>query len=107
MQIILERIYLIGSANFGLVCVAVAVGLYAVILVINAWGGFGGRLKSAIAFFISGVFLNVVALVWSVFFVQMNSVVGLVLEIQNVIILAGMVCFLLSSSDFIRMMSRA
>ncbi|GEM_PF-2915700 len=107
MQIILERIYLIGSANFGLVCLAVAVGLYAVILMINAWSSLGGRLKSAIAFFISGVSLNVVALVWSVLFVQTDNVDGLVVVIQNAIILSGMVCFLLASRGFVRMMLHA
>lgn len=89
-----------SPVDIGVDVVAACIGLFAVILVIRLNRKLGGRIRSALWFFLSGVFINVFAMLWTAFFGHMYTVDAITFDVHDAFMAIGMIFFTLSAYRF-------
>jgi hypothetical protein len=92
--------------DIGLDIVAVVIGLIAVISVVRLNQKLGGKIKSALWFFLFGVFTNMFAMLWTVFFGHTYSIGAVTFDVHDAFMAIGMVFFSLSAYRFSLMVPR-
>lgn len=86
--------------DIGVDVVAVIIGLVAVISVVRLNQKLGGKIKSALWFFLLGVFINIFAMVWTAFFGHTYTLGTATFDVHDVFMAIGMVFFTLSTYRF-------
>jgi hypothetical protein len=89
-----------APVNIGVDVVAVVIGLVAVIWIIRLNQKLGGKIKSALWFFLIGVFTNVFAIMWTEIFGHTYSIGLITVDVHDAFMAIGMVFFSLSAYRF-------
>lgn len=79
---------------------AVIIGLAAIYFVLRLNKSLGGKIKSALRFYILGIFANVFAMIWTAFFGHTYTIGAVTFDIHNVFMAIGMVFFTVSTYRF-------
>ena len=79
---------------------AIIIGFGAIYLLIRLNQTLGGKIKSALWFFVLGVLSNVVAILWSLFLDHMYNIGGTMFNIHQFFMTVGMIFFIISTHRF-------
>lgn len=99
----MTALYGSGASNFlqfSIDILAAVIGLFAVLVVIRLNRRLGGKISKALTFFILGVFCNILAIVWSVFFGHVFLVGGMNFNLHQNLMSLGMIFFIVSTTKF-------
>lgn len=89
--------------QFTIDILAAVVGLFAVLMVIRLNRKLGGKISQGLRFFIAGVFCNILAIVWSVFYGHILTFGGTNLDVHQNLMSLGMVLFIISTAKFAKL----
>jgi len=79
---------------------ATLIGLFAIYLLIKLNRKLGGKIKTALQYFVLGVLANIVAIIWSLFFEHIYVIAGITFNIHQLLMTLGMIFFILSTYRF-------
>jgi len=88
------------SFDIGVDVLAVLIALVAIILVIRLNSKLGGKLRSALRYFVLGILVNAFAMVWTAFFGHTYTLGTVTFDVHNTFMAIGMVLFSLSAYRF-------
>ncbi len=80
--------------------VAIATGIITVFFLLQLNSKVGGKLNSALWFFIWGMVANISAIIWSIFFGHVYVLVGMEFDLHHFLMTVGMIFFIISTSRF-------
>lgn len=80
--------------------VAIGTGLITVFFLLRLNLRIGGKINSALWFFIWGMMANTSAILWSTFFVHVYTFNGLEFDMHHFLMTLGMMFFIVSTSRF-------
>ena len=86
--------------DIGVDIVAICIGLIAIIFVVRLNRKLGGKIKSALWFFLLGVFINMFAMLWTAFFGHVYTLGTVTFDVHDVFMAVGMIFFILSAYRF-------
>jgi uncharacterized membrane protein YczE len=90
----------LAYSTIGVDIVAICVGLFALIMVVRLNTRLGGKIKSALWFFLCGVFINMFAILWTALIGHEYTIGGIVFEVHDVLMAIGMIFFTFSAYQF-------
>ncbi len=106
MHVLLTEVSTVGSIDWWVAVIAIVIGLLSIVLITRVNRSMGGQIKSAIQFFVVGIDMNVVAIFLSIVGIRNTLVFGQVVDIQNLIIMFGMVFFIISARQLSTLLAR-
>lgn len=92
-----------SPVTIGIVILAVVIGLVAITLVIRLNRQLGGKIRSALWYFLLGIFVNLFAMVYTLFFGHVYAIGKLSVDVHDLFMALGMVFFILSAYQFSRL----
>ena len=95
-----SSIMTMSPTDIGVDVVAVCIGLIAIVLVVRLNQKLGGKIRSALRFFLLGVFTNVFAMLWTAFFGHTYTLGALTFDVHDVFMAIGMIFFIFSAYRF-------
>ncbi len=79
---------------------AIVIGFLSMYLLIRLNRQLGGRIQTALWFFVLGVLANVAAILWSLFFEHTYIVANTTFDAHQLLMTIGMIFFILSTRKF-------
>ena len=79
---------------------AILIGFFAIYLLVKVNRKLGGKINTALQFFVWGVLSNIAAILWSLFFEHTYVVAGMAFDIHQLLMTLGMIFFILSTHRF-------
>ncbi|OGZ63692.1 MAG: hypothetical protein A3A98_00125 [Candidatus Staskawiczbacteria bacterium RIFCSPLOWO2_01_FULL_40_39] len=94
-----------ATAGFGQVdlivsSIAIFIGLVSIYLIIKLTKNLGGKIKSALQFFILGVSANILAMIWNILFGHTFTISIITVDAHNILMAIGMIFFIISTYRF-------
>jgi len=87
--------------------IAIAIGLIAIVGVTRLNRNLGGKMKSALQFFVLGILSNIVAMIWTSFYGHTYTIGMTTFDIHNFFMAVGMLFFILSTWRFSLLIPRS
>ena len=85
----------------------IIIGLASIYIIIRLNRNLGGKIKSALQFFVWGVAINIVAVVYTTFLSHTLTIGGVAIDAHNLLMAFAMVFFILSTYRFSLLVARS
>ena len=83
---------------------AVLFGVVAMVVIVRINRELGGRVRQALRFVVLGILCNVLAILWSLFWGHGQIVGNTYVDIHQNLMTVGMICFIISTIRFSKLM---
>ncbi|MDO8575973.1 MAG: hypothetical protein Q7R90_01520 [bacterium] len=96
-----------GLADLIVDVATIVIGLASVYIVTRLNRNLGGKIKSALQFFVWGVVINIIAVVYTTFLSHAVTIGGIELDAHNLLMAFAMIFFILSTYRFSLLVARS